>query len=53
MNANPTRPDEITDEERREIEKRLATFDEDVKTASPWAKVEARLLRKLKTPQPH
>ncbi len=36
----------------RIILERLATFDEDVKTASPWPEVEARIRRKLKAPQP-
>ncbi|HEY3455729.1 MAG TPA: hypothetical protein VGK64_14075 [Bryobacteraceae bacterium] len=41
----------IDAETERIVRERLVTFDEDVKTASPWAEVEARLLCKLKTPQ--
>jgi hypothetical protein len=56
MATNPTRPgaksEEVDPETQRVIEQRLATFDEDVKTASPWAEVEARILQKLKPPQP-
>jgi len=56
MASNPTRPgkkpEEADPETQRVIEQRLVTFDEDVKTASPWSEVEGRILQKLKTPQP-
>jgi hypothetical protein len=56
MSTTPTRPGakpEIDAETERIIHERLATFDEDLKTAAPWNEVEARLRQKLKTPQPH
>ena len=55
MSSTPARPDTepgIDPETERIIRERLATFDEDVKTAKPWSEVEARILQKLKTPQP-
>ncbi len=46
-----TEPQEIDRETDRIINERLATFDEDVKTASPWAEVEARLMKRLNIQQ--
>jgi len=46
-----TKPEEIDPETERIINERLATFDEDVKTASPWAEVEARLMKRLNIQQ--
>jgi hypothetical protein len=55
---NPQQPDgtaveddgPITPEEERIIRERLATFDEDVKTARPAAEVLERLLRRHPAP---
>jgi hypothetical protein len=49
----PTRPDEkATGEESRVIRERLATYEEDRKTAKPWPEVKAEILRQLKQPAP-
>jgi hypothetical protein len=47
----PTRPPEpVTAEEERVIRERLATFDEDIKTARPAKEVLERLLRRHPAP---
>jgi hypothetical protein len=55
MATTPIRPSterqEIDPETERIIKERLATLDEDVKTASSWSEVEARIFQKLKDPK--
>ncbi len=56
MRTTPTRLNEspeIDEETEKIILERLATFEEDVKTTSPWPEVEARIRQKLKTPKTH
>jgi len=56
MSSTPTRPEtepSIDDETRAIIEQRLATFDEDRKTAVDAREALAAIRRSLKHPLPH
>lgn len=41
-------PPPLTDEQDRELDRRLALMDADPAALSPWAEVEARVLERLK-----
>jgi putative addiction module component (TIGR02574 family) len=41
-------PPNLTDEQARELDRRLALMDADPTTLRPWAEVEARVLGRLK-----
>ncbi len=40
-------PPDLTDEQGRELDRRLALMDADPAAMRPWAEVEARVLRRL------
>jgi hypothetical protein len=43
--TEPIRPEDVIDEsEEAIVRERLATFDEDKKTATPWSEVKRRIL---------
>lgn len=46
----PAEAPEIDDETKQVLTERLATLEEDEKSAKPWAEVKADILRKLQRP---
>jgi len=53
MSTQPNRSEQVTDEERRILEERLNTFDEDTRSAEPWEVVRDRILQNLKSAMSH